>query len=101
MVQAVDSTVRELAYEFLNQLRDMGTANMFGVTSDLQEEFGFDRPTARALLTDWMSNYDNLRQAIQRKEEDSDSVILMVDGDEDEDEDVPVVDEDELPERKY
>ena len=97
MVQAVDSTVRELAYEFLNQLRDMGTVNMFGATLDLQEEFGFDRPTARALLKDWMSNYDNLRQAIQRKEEDSDSVILMVDGDED----VPVVDEDELPERKY
>jgi len=97
MVQAVDSTVRELVYEFLNQLRDMGTVNMFGATLDLQEEFGFDRPTARALLKDWMSNYDNLRQAIQRKEEDSDSVILMVDGDED----VPVVDEDELPERKY
>ena len=97
MVQAVDSTVRELAYEFLNQLRDMGTVNMFGATLDLQEEFGFDRPTARALLKDWMSNYDNLRKAIQRKEEDSDSVILMVDGDED----VPVVDEDELPERKY
>ena len=97
MVQAVDSTVRELAYEFLNQLRDMGTANMFGVTSDLQEEFGFDRPTARALLKDWMSNYDNLRKAIQRKEEDSDSVILMADGEED----APVVDEDELPERKY
>jgi len=97
MVQAVDSTVRELVYEFLNQLRDMGTVNMFGATLDLQEEFGFDRPTARALLKDWMSNYDNLRQAIQRKEEDSDSVILMADGDED----VPVVDEDELPERKY
>ena len=97
MVQAVDSTVRELAYEFLNQLRDMGTANMFGATLDLQEEFGFDRPTARALLKDWMSNYDNLRQAIQRKEEDSDSVILMADGEED----APVVDEDELPERKY
>jgi len=97
MVQAVDSTVRELVYKFLNKLRDMGTVNMFSASSDLQEEFGFDRPTARALLTDWMRDYDNLKQAIQREEEDSDSVILMADGDED----VPVVDEDELPERKY
>ena len=50
MVQAVDSTVRELVYEFLDELRESGTVNMFGASSDLQDEFGFDKSTCRSGL---------------------------------------------------
>ena len=77
MVQAVDSTVRELVYEFLDELRESGTVNMFGASSDLRDEFGFDKSTCRALLSDWMNQYE------EKSWEDDE------------------VDEDELPERKY
>lgn len=58
MVQAVDSTVRELVYEFLDELRESGAVNMFGASSDLQDEFGFDKATCRSLLSDWMNQYE-------------------------------------------
>jgi len=57
MTANVDNTVRELVYEFLDDLRELGTVNMFGATLDLQEEFGFDRPMAKELLSDWMAQY--------------------------------------------
>ena len=57
MAANVDNTVRELVYEFLDDLRESGTVNMFGATWDLQEEFGFDRPMAKELLSDWMAQY--------------------------------------------
>ena len=72
MVQAVDSTVRELVYEFLDELRESGTVNMFGASSDLQDEFGVDKYTCRSLLSDWMNQYEEKSW-----------------------------DEDDLPERKY
>jgi len=77
MVQAVDSTVRELVYDFLDELRESGAVNMFGASSDLQDEFGFDKSTCRSLLSDWMNQYE------EKSWEDDE------------------VDEDELPERKY
>ena len=57
MAANVDNTVRELVYEFLDDLRESGTVNMFGATLDLQEEFGFDRAMSRELLSDWMAQY--------------------------------------------
>ena len=72
MVQAVDSTVRELVYEFLDELRESGTVNRFGASSDLQDEFGFDKSTCRSLLSDWRNQYEEKSW-----------------------------DEDDLPERKY
>jgi len=57
MAANVDNTVRELVYEFLDDLRELGTVNMFGATLDLQEEFGLDRPMAKELLLDWMAQY--------------------------------------------
>ena len=57
MAANVDNTVRELVYEFLDDLRESGTVNMFGATLYLQEEFGFDRSMSRALLSDWMAQY--------------------------------------------
>jgi len=77
MVQAVDSNVREIVYEFLDELRKSGTVNMFGASSDLQDEFGFDKSTCRSLLSDWMRDYE------EKSWKDDE------------------VDEDELPERKY
>ena len=57
MTANVNNTVRELVYEFLDDLRDSAEVNMFGATLDLQEEFGFDRATSKALLSDWMAQY--------------------------------------------
>ena len=73
MVQAVDSTVRELVYEFLDELRVSENApNMMGASMYIQEEFGFDKYTCRSLLSDWMNQYEEKSW-----------------------------DEDDLPERKY
>ena len=57
MAANVDSTVRELVYEFLDDLRESGTVNMFVAAVDLREEFGFDRSMSRELLSDWMAQY--------------------------------------------
>ena len=57
MAANVDNTVRELVYEFLDDLRESGTVNMFGAATDLREEFGFDRSMSRELLSDWMAQY--------------------------------------------
>jgi len=57
MAANVDNTVRELVYEFLDDLRESGEVNMFGAALDLEEEFGFDRSMSKDLLTDWMSQY--------------------------------------------
>ena len=58
MAANVDNTVRELVYEFLDDLRESEDApNMFGATLDLQEEFGFDKAMSRELLSDWMAQY--------------------------------------------
>ena len=58
MAANVDNTVRELVYEFLDDLRESdGAPNMFGATLDLQEEFGLDRAMSRELLSDWMAQY--------------------------------------------
>ena len=57
MAANVDNTVRELVYEFLDDLRESGTVNMFTAAIDLREEFGFDKPMSRELLSDWMAQY--------------------------------------------
>ncbi len=58
MAANVDSTVRELVYEFLDDLRESeGAPNMFGAAVDLREEFGFDKAMSRELLSDWMAQY--------------------------------------------
>ena len=57
MAANVDNTVRELVYEFLDDLRESGTVNMFGAAMDLREEFGFDKSMSRELLSAWMAQY--------------------------------------------
>lgn len=46
-------------FEYLAELRDSGVVNMFGATPFLQEEFGLDKVTARAVLVKWMKSFDN------------------------------------------
>jgi len=45
-------------FEFLDDLRDSGTVNMFGASVDLREEFGLDKTEARKILDQWMDTYD-------------------------------------------
>lgn len=43
---------------YLDELRRSGITNMFGAAPYLMEEFELDSDTARAILLDWMNNYN-------------------------------------------
>ena len=43
---------------FLEALRRSGVVNMFGAGPFLEAEFGLSGREARAVLLDWMKNYD-------------------------------------------
>lgn len=43
--------------EFLNDLRDSGTINMFGAPRELQAEFGLDKQEARAIFKEWTEEF--------------------------------------------
>lgn len=43
---------------YLEKLRRSGVTNMYGAVSYLQEEFCLDVRDARAILADWMKNYN-------------------------------------------
>lgn len=45
------------ALEYLDNLRESGVTNMFGAAPYLQEEFGFGRTVARAVLVYWMKTF--------------------------------------------
>lgn len=53
----LDMSERNKVYAYLETLRMTGVTNMFGAGSYLSEEFGFDKPYARAWLINWMQNY--------------------------------------------
>ena len=53
--QKCDSTVTEITFEFLDDLRESGTTNMYGAVPHLMAEFGFDKATAKDMLKNWMS----------------------------------------------
>lgn len=44
---------KEEVFDFLDDLRECGV-NMYGASVDLRESFGFDKPTARNYLKQWM-----------------------------------------------
>lgn len=57
-MKEVDNTVREIVYEFLDELRVSDDApNMAGAWQDLRDEFGFDKATAKKLLGDWIKQF--------------------------------------------
>lgn len=52
---------RDQYYKYLDDLRESGVVNMFGVRPYLQRQFGLDPGEATAILIDWMSDFS--RQA--------------------------------------
>jgi len=48
-----NEVVRE-EFEYLTELRDCGTVNMFGAAPYLAEEFGLDQREAKRVLFEWM-----------------------------------------------
>ena len=51
-------TDKEEMFEFLNELRESGTINMFGAGPILAFEFGLDNNEARSILREWMESYE-------------------------------------------
>tara|TARA_R100001510_G_scaffold38369_1_gene34742 strand:+ start:152 stop:322 length:171 start_codon:yes stop_codon:yes gene_type:complete len=45
-------------HEFLNDLREFGTGNMFGAVKDLMNEFNMDKKEAKHYLLAWMKTYN-------------------------------------------
>ena len=43
---------------YLEKLRRSGVVNMFGATPYLENDFGLSHSEARAILADWMRNYN-------------------------------------------
>lgn len=43
---------------YLENLRRSGVINMFGATPYIMDEFDVDKKEARAILMDWMNNYN-------------------------------------------
>ena len=43
--------------EYLDELRESGTTNMFGATPYLQNEFFLDKNEARTVLKYWMNSF--------------------------------------------
>ena len=48
--------------EFLIALRDSGVVNMFGAAPYLQDKFGVDYQTAKALLIAWIESFNEVNQ---------------------------------------
>lgn len=44
--------------EFLNDLRESGTTNMFGATPFIQQKFGFRHKEASDCLLYWMETFE-------------------------------------------
>lgn len=43
-------------FDYLNELRNSGTTNMFGSAPYLQDEFQLNREEARMIIIEWMQN---------------------------------------------
>tara|TARA_R100001244_G_C5070918_1_gene111353 strand:- start:63 stop:269 length:207 start_codon:yes stop_codon:yes gene_type:complete len=50
---------KELYFEFLNELRESGTTNMFGAASNLENEFPeLNRQEAKEVFYEWIESFD-------------------------------------------
>ena len=54
------------AFEYLDELRESGAVNMFGATSYVERDLGYDKKTARNLVTAWMKSFDGDTSAEDR-----------------------------------
>lgn len=69
--EIVTEEEREEAYVYLTQLRASEHApNMMGASMYLQEEFGFDKYTARTLASDWRKWFSEQPEEVIRKIEE-------------------------------
>ena len=48
---------KEIMFNFLDDLRESGSVNMFGAGPVLQEVFGLKRLEARMIVKDWMESF--------------------------------------------
>ena len=48
---------KEILFNFLDDLRESGSVNMFGAGPVLQEVFGLERLEARMVVKDWMESF--------------------------------------------
>ena len=64
--------------DYLNRLRASGATNMFGAGAYLQDEFGYDRREASAILSQWMAAFDPAIDSVGAEPDE--------DGDDDDDE---------------
>ena len=48
---------KQEVFEFLDELRESGAINMFGAGPYVEEQFGYDRRDARALVIEWMETF--------------------------------------------
>ena len=49
-------------YVYLEELRQSGVTNMFGASPYLQSAFGLGRREAIKIVSNWMENYEELRE---------------------------------------
>lgn len=50
--------VKEVVFEYLDDLRDSGDTNMMGAGPYVQEEFNLSKDAARALVLEWMETFE-------------------------------------------
>lgn len=55
--QTYEATEEQL--EFLDDLRESGTTNMFGATPYLRDEFDLTNSQAKAVLRQWMMSFED------------------------------------------
>ena len=70
--EELDDESSKFYFDYLNDLRDSGRTNMFGVVPYLQAEFGLDKNTARQLLAKWMKS--KMNEDIDDDDDDKDAV---------------------------
>ncbi len=56
----------EAVFEFLDDLRESGTTNMFGAGPFVQDEFDTTKRGARTLVLAWMKTYNGESTAAER-----------------------------------
>lgn len=49
---------KQEVFMFLDELRSIGSTNMFGAAPLIEEIFGVDRKVARELLKEWMVTFE-------------------------------------------
>lgn len=48
---------RQEIFEYLDELREIGTVNMYGAAPYVQDKFGLSKKEARTILLEWMENF--------------------------------------------